>query len=229
VGFIESHVEFLLRHLLTVVFAVFLVEAAGVPFPSRIVLLIAATLAIDGRHLVGLVVVSTVGSLIGDHVPYLAGAMTGPRILALYCRITLGSADCVDKTVGYFRRFGAAAVLLSRFSATVRLFASALSGCGHIPYWKFVTFDLVGTVFYTALLVTIGHLVGARAAELLGHNRGARLLLLVGPVALATLIAYRLWRRRRYGAAKSDVVVAESSCVEGPAGTRQVRRGSRSS
>ena len=65
--------------------------------------------------------------------------------------------------------------------------------------------------------MTIGHVVGERAAELLGRNRGMRLLLLVGPVALATVIAYRLWRRRRYGAAKSDVVVAESSCVEGPA------------
>jgi membrane protein DedA with SNARE-associated domain len=217
VGFIESHVEFLLRHLLTVVFAVFLVEAAGLPFPSRILLLIAATLTIDARQLVGLVAVSTAGSLIGDHVPYLAGAVTGPRILAFYCRITLGSADCVERTVGYFRRFGAAAVLLSRFSASVRLFASALSGCGHIPYWKFVTFDLVGTVLYTALLVTVGYLVGERAAELLGRHRGVRLLVLVGPVALATLIAYRLWRRRRYGPAKSDVVVTESSCVEGPA------------
>jgi membrane protein DedA with SNARE-associated domain len=62
-----------------------------VPFPSRILLLIAATLAGDGRQLIGLVVATTAGSLIGDHVPYLAGAMTGPRILAFYCRITLGS------------------------------------------------------------------------------------------------------------------------------------------
>jgi len=217
VEFIDAHLEFLLRHLLTVVFAGFLIEAAGVPFPSRILLLIAATLAVDTSQLVGLVVASTVGSLIGDHVPYLAGALTGPRILAIYCRLTLGSADCVEKTVGYFRRFGPAAVLMSRFSATVRLFASALSGCGHIPYWKFVTFDLVGTVVYTVLLVTIGHFVGERAAELFGRNRGLRLLLLVWPVALACLLVYRLWRRRRYGAAQSDVVVAESSCVDDPA------------
>src|SRR5215470_2656123 len=148
VDFIDAHLAFLVRHLLTVVFGAFLIEAAGVPFPSRILLLIAATLAEDTRQLVGLVVASTVGSLIGDHVPYLAGALTGPRILAFYCRMTLGSTDCIEKTVGYFRRFGAAAVLLSRFSATVRLFASAMSGCGHIAYWKFLTFDLVGTLVY---------------------------------------------------------------------------------
>ena len=214
--FIQSHVEFLLRHLLSVVFFACLVEAAGVPFPSRILLLVAATLAVDARQLVGLVAASTAGSLIGDHVPYVAGALTGPRILAFYCRITLGSAGCVEKTVGYFKRFGAAAILLSRFSASVRLFASALSGCGHITYGKFVAFDLAGTLVYTAIWVTLGYLFGERAAEFLGRHGGARLLVLVGPAALAALIAYRLWRRRRYGPARADVVVAESSCVEGP-------------
>jgi len=217
VEFIESHLEFLFGHLLTVVFVAFLVEASGLPFPSRILLLIATTVATDLRQVFALVLVASAGSLIGDHVPYLAGALTGPRILAFYCWITLGSAGCVEKTVGYFRRFGAAAVLFSRFSAGVRLFASALSGCGHITYWKFLSLDVVGTLVYTTLWATVGYVVGDQAAELLGRSRAARLLLLVGPLALASLIAYRLWRRQRYGAAKADVVVAESACVEGPA------------
>jgi membrane protein DedA with SNARE-associated domain len=220
VELIQAHLEFLLRHARTVVFLAFFVEAAGVPFPSRILLLIAATVAIDARQVAALVVVSTAGSLIGDHVPYLAGALTGPRILAFYCWITLGSASCVERTVGYFKRFGAAAVLLSRFSTGVRLFASAMSGCGHITYWKFVTCDAIGTLLYTTAWATVGYLLGERVAELLGRHRAARLLVLVGPVALATLIAYRLWRRRRYGAARADVVIAESSCVEGPATPR---------
>jgi membrane protein DedA with SNARE-associated domain len=210
---IEPHLEFLVDHLLTVVFAAFLVEAAGVPFPTRLLLLVAASLA-EPRQLVALVAATTAGSLIGDHVPYAAGALTGPRILAFYCRITLGSAQCVQRTIGYFRRFGASAILLSRFSHSVRLFASALSGCGHIPYWKFITFDIVGTVEYAALWVTVGHLGGERAAAMLGRHGGARLVLLIGPLALVTLIAYRLWRRRSYGAAKPDVLRTESSCVD---------------
>jgi membrane protein DedA with SNARE-associated domain len=214
--FLESHLEFLIRHLPAAVAAISFVEAAGLPFPSRIVLLVAGTLAIDARQLVELIVVSTVGSLCGDHIPYLAGALTGPRILALYCWITLGSADCVEKTVGYFRRFGAAAVLLSRFSASVRIFASALSGCGHLAYWKFLLLDLVGTVVYVTLWLTVGHLAGAQAAEMLGRHRVARLVGLVGPIALATIIGYRLWRRRRYGSARAGVLIAESSCVEAP-------------
>ena len=211
---IEAHLDFLVAHLLAVVFAAFLIEAAGFPFPTRILLLVAATLA-EPRQLAGLVAVTTAGSLIGDHVPYVAGAVTGPRILALYCRMTLGSEQCVERTVGYFKRFGAGAILLSRFSHSVRLFASALSGCGHIPYWKFIILDFIGTVVYAALWVTIGQLVGEQAAEILGRHGGARLLLLIGPLALATLVAYRLWRRRRYGPAKSEALQEQASCVEG--------------
>ena len=212
---IDAHFHFLVEHLYAVVFVAFLIEAAGLPFPTRLLLLVAATLAEPGQ-LVGLVVATTAGSLIGDHVPYVAGALTGPRILALYCRLTLGSERCVERTIGYFKRFGAGAIMLSRFSHSVRLFASAMSGCGHIPYWRFIVFDFVGTVLYAALWVSIGHLVGEQAAELLGRHDATRLLLLIGPLAFAALIGYRLWRRRRYGPAKSDVLREESSCVRGP-------------
>ena len=75
---IQPHLEFLLRHVLVVVFVAFLVEAAGVPFPSRMILLVAATVAIDARQASALVVVGTAGSVIGDHVPYVGGALMGP-------------------------------------------------------------------------------------------------------------------------------------------------------
>ena len=213
---IQAHLEFFLRHLLSAVFIISLVDAVGVPFPGRIVLVIAGTLAIDARQLVGVIIAGTVGSLVGDHIPYLAGALTGPRILAWYCWVTLGSADCVENTVRYFRRFGAAAVLLVRFSAPIRLLASALSGGGHIAYWTFLTFDLMGTLGFVTFWVMIGHFVGARAVEMLGHHTAVRLAVLIWPLAFVIIIAYRLWRRRRYGSANRSVSIAESSCAENP-------------
>lgn len=210
---VQSHLDFLLDHVLTIVFCAFLIEAAGIPFPSRIILLVAATLTTEPRVLASLVAVSAGGALIGDHVPYVAGALTGPRILALYCRLTLGSEQCVEKTVRYFTRFGPAAILLSRFSTSVRLFAAALSGCGHISYWRFLTFDAVGTVLYAALLVIVGRLVGDSAAEFLGQPGRLRVLLFVGPLAFGTLLGYRLYRRSRYGAAKTDAVRGGAACL----------------
>jgi membrane protein DedA with SNARE-associated domain len=215
VDFIQSHLDFLVRHLLSVVFVSFLVEAAGMPFPSRLVLLIAATFADQPWQLIGLVAAGTAGSLIGDHVPYVAGALTGPRILSFYCRITLSSSGCVDEAVDYFRRFGVVAILMSRFSHSVRLAASALSGCGHISYGKFITFDLIGTVLYLALWSTVGYFVGDTAADFLNRHGRARLLLLIGPVMLLAVMAYRLWRRRREGPPPdASTLAAESACIE---------------
>lgn len=210
---VQAHLDFLLEHVLTIVFCAALIEAAGIPFPSRIILLVAATLTTEPRLLAGLVAVSAGGALIGDHVPYVAGVLSGPRILAIYCRLTLGSEECVEKTVRYFTRFGPTAILLSRFSTSVRLFAAALSGCGHIAYWRFLALDLIGTVFYATLLVIVGRVIGESAAEYLGRLGGMRVLLFVGPLAFATVVGYRLYRRARYGAAKTDAVRGAAACL----------------
>lgn len=211
--FVQSHFEFLLDHMLPIVFLAFLIEGAGVPFPSRIILLVAAAVTTEPRTLAALMVLSAGGALIGDHVPYVAGALTGPRILGFYCRVTLGSEHCVEKTVRYFRRYGPAAILLSRFSASVRLFAAALSGCGHIAYSRFLLLDVVGSLVYATLVVTVGHLVGESAAAFLQRHGGPRLLLLGGPLALSSLLGYRLYKRWRYGAARSEVLRDGSACV----------------
>jgi membrane protein DedA with SNARE-associated domain len=154
--------------------------------------------------------------VIGDHVPYVGGKLAGPRLLGLYCRLTLGSERCVERTVAYFKRFGTAAIVLSRFSTSIRLFASALSGCGHITYRKFIVFDVIGTLMYAALWSALGFAIGDRAEALL-ERYGPRLLL-VAPVAGATLLAYRLWRRSRYGPAQpADLKSGEACTVLEPA------------
>ena len=202
-----SHVAFLAEHVVAVVFCAFLIEAAGIPFPSRLILVLAAAAQLEVSDLVELALAATAGATLGDHVPYLVGRRFGPRVLALYCRITLGSERCVDRTVTYFRRFGGAAILLSRFSASVRLFASVLSGCGYIRYPRFVMYDVAGTVIYTTIWTVVGHVVGEQIGDLL-QRHGVKLLVLVGPVALAVLVVSRLWRRSRYGPARADVVIA---------------------
>src|SRR4030095_1232052 len=91
---LKSHLDFLASHPFAVVFCSSLIEAAGIPFPSRVILILApAFLATDG-DLVRLILVATIGSVLGDHGPYLAGRLAGLRMLALYCKLTLASDRC---------------------------------------------------------------------------------------------------------------------------------------
>jgi membrane-associated protein len=127
-------------------------------------------------------------------------------MLSLYCRVTLGSARCVERTLEYFRRFGAAALLLSRFSTSVRIFASACAGCGHVTYRRYLALDTLGTVVYTTLWALVGYLIGERAVVFLTSDRRRWLFLGCVALAAATLIGYRLWRRFRYGGARGPEI-----------------------
>jgi membrane protein DedA with SNARE-associated domain len=203
---VRPHLDFLASHPHAVVFWSSLIEAAGIPFPSRVILILTPAFLASERDLVGLVVVATVGAILGDHVPYLAGRMAGTRILAMYCRITLASDRCVEKTLVYFARFGAAALLFSRFSTSVRLFASACAGCAQLTYLRYLGFDTVGTVLYTTLWVVVGWFVGERAVVFFTTDRRRWIFLALAALAAATLLGYRLWRRHRHGRARASSI-----------------------
>lgn len=200
---LKAHLDFLAQHPFGVVFCSSLIEAAGVPFPSRVILILAPAFLETDSDLVRLVVVATLGAVLGDHVPYLAGRMAGLRMLALYCKLTLASERCVEKTLRYFARFGAAALLLSRFSTSVRIFASACAGCGHITYPRYLTLDVIGTLAYSSAWVLVGFFIGERAVVFFTTDR--RRWLFLGLVLLggAGLMSFRLWRRLRHGRARA--------------------------
>jgi len=142
--------------------------------------------------------------LLGDHLLYALGRRRGPRLLALYCRLSLGSVRCVENTLACFRRFGALAVLVGRFSTSVRLFAAVLAGSGEISYRRFILLDLIGSLIYMTLWIGLGAAFGAVVLEQVG--RPLQAILLLGPAALAAVLLYRLYRRRRYGAASRDLI-----------------------
>jgi membrane protein DedA with SNARE-associated domain len=201
---INSHLEFLARHPFAVVFWSSIIEAAGIPFPSRVILILAPAFLVTDGELVRLILVATLGSVLGDHVPYLAGRLAGLRVLDLYCKLTLGSERCVENTLRYFTRFGAAALLLSRLSATVRIFASACAGCGRITYPRYLTLDTIGTLVYSTVWVLVGSLIGERAVVFFTTDRRRWLFLGLVLLGASTLIGYRLWRRLRYGKAHAS-------------------------
>jgi membrane protein DedA with SNARE-associated domain len=192
------------EYLFPVVFVTSLIDATGLPFPGR-AMLVAAGIAAGGPRDVALLVLTGVaGALLGDHLLYALGMRRGPRLLALYCRLSLGSVRCVENTLAYFRRFGAFAVLIGRFSASVRLFGAVLAGTGEIGYRRFLLLDLVGSIVYMTLWIVLGATVGAVALERVG--RPLQAVLLIGPVALVAILLYRLFRRWRYGAASRDLI-----------------------
>ena len=202
-GSVDSSLQLLADHPLAVVFWASLIEAIGIPFPSRVILILTPAFLSTRTDLAEIALAAVVGALLGDHVPYLAGRFAGIRMLGMYCRVTLGSENCVEKTLRLFQRFRSWAILASRFSTSVRLFAAACAGCGQVTYLRYLALDTVGTAVYTIVCVLIGSFIGERAVVFFTTDRRRWLFVILVATAFTTLMGYRLWRRYRHGAARA--------------------------
>ncbi|MFN3476688.1 MAG: DedA family protein [Candidatus Methylomirabilales bacterium] len=199
----EGFFTFFTEHAYPILFLGLMLDTAGLPIPGELLLLAGGYLASAGRlDLAAVILLGTSGAVVGDHVGYLVGRLGGRRLLMFYCRATLGSGRCVEKTEAYFQRFGALTIALARFVMGVRLFASPLAGATVIPYRRFLVYDLLGALLWSAAFVLLGYTLspgGVRIGKQFAQAK--QLLFLLALVGVAGTVAFRLWRRARYGSA----------------------------
>jgi membrane protein DedA with SNARE-associated domain len=185
-----------------------LIDATGLPFPGRVVLVAAgAAMAKDWGQVAVITAAGALGAVIGDHLWYAAGRLgAADRLTALYCKLSLASGRCEARARSRFDRFGPLAIVIGRFVAGVRIFAAPMAGGGAISYPRFLLFDLIGAVAWAGLFVVLGYALGAQwRARFEHHGWGVALTVLAvlavaGPAAI---ILVRLARRRRHGPAAS--------------------------
>jgi membrane protein DedA with SNARE-associated domain len=196
-------VDFFTRYGYVVVLVATVIDATGFPFPGRVLLIATGSLAASGRlNLALLIAAGALGAIIGDHLWYLSGRFGGTRLLSLYCRLSLGSGRCVERTTDYFTRYGAWAIVIGRFVAGVRIFAAPLAGSGGMRYPTFLACEVGGAVVWSSLFVLLGWLVGDRWITAADRVGGAALALgLVAVLAAGVVLVGRLRRRARHGAA----------------------------
>jgi membrane protein DedA with SNARE-associated domain len=182
-----------------------LIDATGLPFPGRALLVAAgAATARDWGQVALMTAAGALGAVVEDHLWYVAGRLgAADRLTRLYCRLSLASGRCEARARSRFARFGPFAIVIGRFVAGVRLFAAPMAGGGAISYPRFLLFDLIGGVAWSGLFVTGGYALGAPARALIErHGWGVLIAVAVLTVAgPAAIVLVRLARRRRHGPA----------------------------
>ena len=175
--------SWLREHLFAVVFLGAIVDAIGIPFPGRIMLITAGSMTDQARdHGTGTVLViavAVVGTVAGDHVWYLLGRLMGPRFLDRYGRRLHISGPRLVTADRFLRRFGGIALILGRLAATIRIVITPLAASRGMSYARFLAFDFAGAVLWAAGFVWLG-----RAAGAVGGRGG-----LIGTLAVVTTVA----------------------------------------
>ena len=149
-------------------FAVIFAETGFVvtPFlPGDSLLFAAGALAATGAMDLTLVLaLIAIAAILGNTVNYSIGRFIGPRVFAANDGTGLQSRllnrKHLDRAHEFFERHGAIAVISSRFAPIIRTFVPFVAGAASMSASKFLLFNLVGGILWTALCVGAGYAFG---------------------------------------------------------------------
>jgi undecaprenyl-diphosphatase len=171
-------------------------ESAGLPLPGETALLAAAFASAGGALRLPLVIlVAAIASILGDNLGYFVGRRLGRGWLERHGHQVLLTPRRLRRMDRFFDRFGAAAIAIARFVAGVRVIAAISAGIAHVPWRKFVLFNVLGAVAWAVAIGGLGYAAG-RGWSTVPHP-GARLGLGIAAVVAAVVVLGLLFRRLR--------------------------------
>ncbi len=142
-----------------------------------------------------LVLVITIGAILGNTLNYQIGAWLGHKVYD--GSITWIDRDALDRTHAFYEKHGGKTVMVARFVPIVRSFAPLVAGASGMDYRKFQLYNVLGAVIWVVSLVYGGYLFGN--VPVIRDNLGIILVVGIG-IVLGPLFLLAMLRaiRRRY-------------------------------
>jgi membrane protein DedA with SNARE-associated domain len=179
-------------------FLLMVAESMVLPVPSEAVLPFAGFLVTDGAFsLWGVILVSTLGSLVGSLLSYGLGRFGGRRFVARYGRYLLLNQGDLERTDRFFQRWGLTAILAARFIPIARHLISIPAGLAGLPVLHFSVFTIAGAGLWNAFLTGCGLLLREHWKAVLRYGYIFDIAVMAVLLGLAALFVLRHLRRRK--------------------------------
>jgi membrane protein DedA with SNARE-associated domain len=191
---VNAGTDFISSTGLPAVFILMTLESACMPIPSEAIMLFAGSSVAAGElTLFGVVAAGVLGNLAGSWIAYAVGYYGRLDLLEKNKLIHI-SPRHIKWADDWFERYGSATVFFSRMLPIVRTFISLPAGVAKMPFWRFTTYTLLGSIPWVLALALIGKAVGENWEEWREHLHYLDYIVVLAVIAL---IAYLLIRRRR--------------------------------
>ncbi len=175
------------------------IQACCIPISSEIVFGFSGVLAFQGHLSLPLViVVGTIGELLGSSAAYGLGRLGGRPAIERYRRYLLMTRKDVERVERFFDGRGRWTVAVARVIPLVRAFAGLVAGFMEVPLLSFELFNLIGTVVWATALSVIGYELGSdwdKASKNVSH--ASDLLIAVVLLMLIVLIVHKALQVRK--------------------------------
>lgn len=174
------------------VFGLMVIESAGIPAPSEIIMPFAGFLIHHGRFtLWWLIVVGGLANLAGSLLAYWLGYIGGRPLVERYGKYILLSRHDLDLADRFFQKYGQLTVFVSRLLPIVRTYISFPAGIAKMPWQPFCLFSLLGSLPWVWLLAWIGWKLGENWENIKNYFHGLDIV-----VAVALILGVVWWLRR---------------------------------
>jgi membrane-associated protein len=179
-----------------ILFVVIFLETGLVvlPFlPGDSLLFVAGTLAAGGTlRLAWLLLAVAVAAIGGDTINFVVGSLLRKHVSRGSTKRRFLNQAHLARTQAFFDKHGPQAIILARFVPVVRTFAPFVAALGHMPYGRFLTYNVVGGLFWVGVLIGAGYGLGN-----VGWVHDHLSTVLLGVVVLSILPGVIGWARQR--------------------------------
>ena len=184
-----------------VVFLFIMLESTLVPIPSELVMPFAGFMASQGKFsLPVILVINSVGALVGSGLCYWIGVVGGKPFLVNYGKYFLVGQHEIARTEAFFARHGNKTILIGRFLPVIRHIISVPAGIGRMPLPGFFLQTFLGSTIWGGVLILLGYYVGANwkafSNELKHVDHIIAAILVLALVALGIRFVVRRRRER---------------------------------
>lgn len=135
------------------------------PIPSEVILTFGGFMTHSTEMtVIGVIIASTVGSVVGAIVLYGIGLLFDvenlEKIVDRWGRILRITKDDIHKADAWFDKYGFWTVFFCRFIPLIRSLISIPAGMSNMKFWLFLLLTTIGTFIWNTVLINLGASVG---------------------------------------------------------------------
>ncbi len=165
------------------------IESSFIPLPSEAILIPAGILIQRGElSFLWVLIASIIGSVIGASINYLLAYTLGRKVIEAlvekYGSFLLLSRESIQKTEIYFSKYGGITTFTGRLIPVVRHLISLPAGFGKMNYPSFVLWTALGAGIWSAILLSLGLVVGQQYALLQQYIDQITLVVIIGALSI---------------------------------------------
>ncbi len=118
-----------------------------------------AIAASNALNVLFLFILFSFAAILGDTLNYWIGSLIGKRVFHEKSRFF--KKEYLAKTQSFYERYGGKTIIIARFIPIIRTFAPFVAGVGKMNYRKFLSYNIIGGIFWVGLFTFTGYYFGS--------------------------------------------------------------------